>query len=46
VLACEEVGEKKKAELRALRQSLNPFALRRQVDRQLKEIDQQRQLRS
>lgn len=44
VLACEEVGDKKKAQLRALRQSLNPFALRRQVDRQLKEIDQQRQL--
>lgn len=45
VLACAEVGDAKKAELRALRQTLNPFALRRQVDRQLKEIDQQRQLR-
>jgi hypothetical protein len=45
VLDCQEVGDKKKAQLRALRQTLNPFALRRQVDRQLKEIDQLRQLR-
>lgn len=44
VLACAEVAEEKKAELRALRQSLNPFALRREVDRRLKEIDQVRQL--
>lgn len=46
VLACAEVTEKKKAELRALRQRLNPFALRREVDYRLKEIDQQRQLRN
>jgi len=46
VLACTEVAEKKKAELRALRQRLNPFALRREVDCRLKEIDQQRQLRN
>jgi hypothetical protein len=46
VLACAEVAQEKKAELRALRQILNPFALRREVDRRLKEIDQQRQLRN
>lgn len=45
-LACAEVAAEKKAELRALRQRLNPFALRREVDRQLKEIDQERQLKS
>jgi len=45
VLAAKEVADKKKAELRALRQTLNPFGLRRQVDHQLKEIDQQRQLK-
>ncbi len=43
VLACAEVTDQKKSELRTLRQGLNPFALRRQVDRELKEIDQQRQ---
>lgn len=46
VLACAEVAQEKKAELRALRQTLNPFALRRDVDRRLKEINQQRQLRN
>ena len=40
-----EVSDQKKAQLRALRQRLNPFALRREVDRRLKEIDQQRELR-
>lgn len=44
VLACAEVSAKKKSELRALRATLNPFALRRETDRRLKEIDQQRQL--
>ena len=46
VLACTEVAEEKKAELRALRQRLNPFALRREVDCRLKEIDQARQLKN
>jgi len=44
VLACPEVSPQQKAQLRALRAELNPFALRREVDRRLKEIDQQRQL--
>jgi hypothetical protein len=44
VLARSEVSAQKKAELRTLRQQLNPFALRREVDRCLKEIDQQREL--
>jgi hypothetical protein len=44
VLACPEASAEKKAQLRALRAELNPFALRREVDRRLKEIDQQRQL--
>lgn len=44
VLARSEVSAPKKAELQALRQQLNPFALRREVDRRLKEIDQQREL--
>ena len=44
VLACPEVSPHKKAQLRALRTELNPFALRREVDRRLKEIDQQREL--
>jgi len=44
VLACAEVSAKKKRELRALRETLNPFALRRETDRRLKEIDQQREL--
>jgi hypothetical protein len=46
VLACPEVSAQKKAQLRALRGQLNPFALRREVDRRLKEIDQERQLPS
>jgi hypothetical protein len=44
VLARSEVSAKKKAQLQALRQQLNPFALRREVDRCLKDIDHQREL--
>ena len=44
VLECSEVQTPTKERLRAHKQSLNPFALRRQVDRQLKIIDQQRLL--
>jgi hypothetical protein len=41
----EEVGCEKKAQLRALQAQLNPFALRREVDRCLKQIDQTRELK-
>ena len=44
VLACPEVSPQKKTQLRALRAELNPFGLRREVDRRLKEIDQERRL--
>jgi hypothetical protein len=44
VLECSEVQTPTKERLRAHKQSLNPFALRRQVDQQLKVIDQQRLL--
>jgi hypothetical protein len=44
VLECSEVQTETKERLRAHKQSLNPFALRRQVDQQLKIIDQQRLL--
>ena len=44
VLECSEVQTPTKERLRAHKQSLNPFALRRQVDQQLKTIDQQRLL--
>jgi hypothetical protein len=44
VLECSEVQTPTKERLRAHKQSLNPFALRRQVDQQLKIIDQQRLL--
>jgi hypothetical protein len=44
VLARAEVSAEKKAQLRQLHQSLNPFALR-QIDKQLKEIDAIRQLK-
>ena len=43
-LACAQVGEATKARLRAEKQTLNPFALRREVDRQLKVIEAHRQL--
>jgi hypothetical protein len=42
VLDCAEVSEKKKTWLRGQKEKLNPFALRREVDRQLKEIDKHR----
>ena len=42
VLACGEANAATKARLRAQKRALNPFALRREVDRQLKEIEQQR----
>ena len=44
VLGCAEVSEENKARLRSRKEKLNPFALRREVDRQLKEIEQQRRL--
>lgn len=45
VLDCPQVDPQTKDRLRAHRQSLNAFALRRQVDQQLKLIDRQRILR-
>lgn len=39
VLACAEVNEATKARLRTERAGLNPFALRREVDRQLRAIE-------
>jgi hypothetical protein len=45
VLEREEVGLEKKRQLRKLRAELNPFALRREVDRCLKQIDQGRERR-
>jgi hypothetical protein len=44
VLECSEVQPQIKERLRVHKLSLNPFALRRQVDQQLKLIDQQRLL--
>jgi type I site-specific restriction-modification system R (restriction) subunit len=46
VLARAEVSAEKKTQLRQMHQSLNPFALRRQIDKQLKEIDSIRQLKA
>ena len=46
VLERQEVSAEKKKQLRQLHQSLNPFALRRQVDQKLKEIDSIRQLKA
>jgi len=46
VLACPQVCAEKKEQLRKDRQQLNPFALRRMVNIQLKEIERQRRLRS
>jgi hypothetical protein len=46
VLLREEVGAQKKTQLRQLHQSLNPFGLRRQIDKQLKEINAIRQLKA
>jgi hypothetical protein len=45
VLEREEVCGEKKRQLRALQAQLNPFALRREVDRRLKQIDQARELK-
>lgn len=42
VLACAEVKAETKARLKTDKQRLNPFARRREVDRQLKVIEQQR----
>ena len=42
VLACAEVTAATKARLRAEQANLNPFAVRREVDRQLKAIEAQR----
>jgi hypothetical protein len=42
VLVCVEVATETKARLAAEKKNLNPFALRREVDRQLKEIEQHR----
>lgn len=46
VLQREEVSAEKKAQLQQLHGRLNPFALRRQIDSQLKEIDSIRQLKA
>lgn len=45
VLDCAEVDAQTKVRLRQDQQGLNPFGLRRQVDKQLKEINRQRLLR-
>jgi hypothetical protein len=39
VLDCAEVSAKKKCQLEAEKKTLNPFALRREVDRQLRQIE-------
>jgi hypothetical protein len=44
VLACAQVGQETRARLRKEKKTLNPFGLRREVDRQLKVIEQQRRL--
>lgn len=46
VLDSPAVPEEKKRELRALREGLNPFALRREIDRQMKVIERERQLKA
>lgn len=43
VLACAEVSAATQARLRREQAALNPFAVRREVDRQLKEIEACRQ---
>lgn len=45
VLGREEVSAQKKMELQQLQAALNPFALRRQIDQALKEIDRHRELK-
>ena len=44
VLASAQVSQQMKEQLRAHKRQLNPFALRRQVDHQLKAIEHQRRL--
>ncbi|MFM8620135.1 MAG: integrase [Opitutaceae bacterium] len=44
VMACAEVGPETKARLRADKAAQNPFALRREVDRQMREIEAVRRL--
>jgi hypothetical protein len=44
VLASGQVSAATRARLRAEKQTLNPFALRREVERQPKQIEQQRRL--
>jgi hypothetical protein len=46
VLAAQEVVQSKKAELRAIHEQLNPFALAREVERQKKVINRQRLLKA
>lgn len=46
VLASAEVGAAKKAELRRLHESLNPFQLAREIERQKREIEARRLLRT
>ena len=46
VLLREEIPRDKKAQLQQLHARLNPFALRRQIDQSLKEINQVRQLKA
>jgi len=46
VLAQAEVAAKTKQDLRRAKASLNPFQLRRDIDKALKEIDQQRQFQA
>ena len=45
VLACAQVPEASKARLRAEKAESHPFALRREVERRLKEIDAVREVK-
>ena len=44
VLECSQVSNNTKARLRKEKGQLNPFQLRRDIDKQMKQIEQQRQL--
>lgn len=46
VLQSQQVSEQKKQELRENKSKLNPFALRREIDKALKKIDKERQLKA
>jgi hypothetical protein len=46
VLESSTVSQQKKDQLLALRAQLNPFALRREVERQMKAIERERRLKS